>query len=199
MPMMQARWWIPYSLVWFRLLLAPVFVAGYFLDASPWLCVALLVAGIISDIFDGVLARRWGTSTLLLRRCDSNVDMVFYGVAGVIAVLLHAAWLAPWWFGLAAMFGFMIAQSVVNGVRFRQQPAYHMWSGKLWSIVLVVALIGLFLGRPMAWSIDALLALAIWNSIEGIIASLILPRPMADIPTVFHAIRIARRSMAAEE
>ncbi|MEI9998573.1 MAG: hypothetical protein WDO13_05100 [Verrucomicrobiota bacterium] len=32
----------------------------------------LLLAGLVSDIFDGVLARRWKTSTPALRRFDST-------------------------------------------------------------------------------------------------------------------------------
>jgi phosphatidylglycerophosphate synthase len=190
---MRAQQWIPFALVWFRLALAPIFAASAILQAPPWLYVAVLLAGIVSDIFDGVLARRWGTSTPLLRRCDSNVDTVFYGFAGVTAVLLHAAWLSPWRFGLAAMFLLMIAQNAINGVKFRQQPAYHMWSGKLWSIVLVIALISLFVDTPSVWAVNGLIALGIYNSIESIIASLILPRPMVDIPTVFHAVSIAKR------
>ncbi len=182
---------IPYGLVWFRLGLAPCFPLGYALEAAPWFFVVLLGAGIVSDIFDGVLARRWGTSSPRLRTWDSNVDTVFYGLAAITVVLLHAEFLAAWRGPLMVMFGLMIAQNVVNGVRFGRQPAYHMWSGKLWSIVLVVALIGLFLGRPSAWAVDVVVVLGIWNSVEGMVASLILATPMVDVPTVFHAVRIA--------
>ena len=189
---MSARTWVPYSLVGFRLLLAPLFIVGFLLSAPPWLYVGFLLTGIVSDIFDGVLARRWGTSTPALRRLDSNVDTVFYGLAGITVVMLHAAYLSAWRGGLMAMFAFMIAQNVVNGVRYGRQPAYHMWSGKLWSIVLVIALIGLFLNQPCAWVIDGLIALGIYNSIEGMVASLVLARPMTDIPTMFHAILLRR-------
>jgi hypothetical protein len=37
-----------------------------------------------------------------------------------------------------------------------------------------------------------MVALGVYNSLEDIIASLVLPTPMTDIPTVFHAIKIAR-------
>jgi phosphatidylglycerophosphate synthase len=194
---MSMRTWFPFGLVGFRLLLAPLFIVGLLSGVPPWFYVALLLAGIGSDIFDGVLARRWGTSTPSLRRFDSNVDSVFYGLAGVTVVFIHAAYLSPWRGGLSAMFLFMIAQNVVNGIRYRRQPAYHMWSGKLWSIVLVVALVGLFLNRPCAWAIDGLIALGIYNAIEGMVASLVLAKPMTDIPTMFHAIRIASAKKTA--
>jgi CDP-diacylglycerol---glycerol-3-phosphate 3-phosphatidyltransferase len=196
---MKAREWIPYAMVWFRLALAPIFAANYFIDGPAWVYVVALLGGMISDIYDGVLARRWGTSTPLLRRCDSNVDTIFYGFAGTVAVLHQAAWLSPWRYGIALMFLLMVAQNVINGVKFRQQPAYHMWSGKLWSIVLVIALISLFVNTPSAWAVTGLIVLGIYNSIEGIIASLILPKPMVDIPTVFHAMRIAANEKAESQ
>jgi CDP-diacylglycerol--glycerol-3-phosphate 3-phosphatidyltransferase len=183
---------IPWLLVWLRLLLTPCFIIGYFVGAPGWLYVVMLLVGILSDIFDGVLARRWGTSTPALRRFDSNTDTLFYGCSGLTAVLLNAAYLRPWWLGLLLMFGLMFAQNVLNGIRYRVQPSYHFYSGKLWSIVLVVTLSGLFLKRPLDWAIDGNIVLGIYNSVEGIIASLILSRPVTDIPTVFHAVKIAR-------
>jgi CDP-diacylglycerol---glycerol-3-phosphate 3-phosphatidyltransferase len=189
---MEPRTLIPYSLVWFRLLLAPAFWVGYALGADHRLYAGLLIAGIVSDIFDGVLARRWKTSTPKLRRFDSNVDSLFYGSSAILAASLFPAYLKPWWTGFLVMFLFLIAQNVVHGLRFREQPAYHMWSGKLWSIAIVVALTCLFLGRPPGWALDAIVVLGIYNCIEAMIASLILPRPMVDIPTVFHAIKIAK-------
>jgi CDP-diacylglycerol--glycerol-3-phosphate 3-phosphatidyltransferase len=187
---------IPWLLVWLRLVLAPCFVVGYFAGAPGWLYVAMLLVGIFSDIFDGVLARRWGTSTPALRRFDSNTDTLFYGCSGTVAVLLNADYLRPWWFGLLAMFALMIAQNVVNGIRYRVQPSYHFYSGKLWSIVLVITLSSLYLRHPLEWAITANIWLGIYNSIEGIIATLILPTPMTDIPTVFHALKIARGGAA---
>jgi CDP-diacylglycerol--glycerol-3-phosphate 3-phosphatidyltransferase len=185
---------IPYLLLCFRLLLAPVFWIGYAVEANPWLYAGLLWTGIISDIFDGVLARRWKISTPGLRRFDSNVDTIFYGCAAVVAALLHSANLHSWRTGFLVMFLFLIAQNLVHVFRFRAQPAYHMWSGKAWSIAIVVGLTLLFLGYTSQWALDAIVALGIYNCVEAIIASLILPRPMVDIPTVFHAIAIARRA-----
>jgi len=67
-----------------------------------------------------------------------------------------------------------------------------MWSGKLWSIALVIAMISLFLGDPSIWALNITITLAIYNSIEGIIASFISPKPLTDVPTIFHVIQIVR-------
>jgi phosphatidylglycerophosphate synthase len=181
---------IPFVLVWIRLALSPCFLIGYFAGGPGWLYVTMLLVGIVSDIFDGVLARRWNCVTPGLRRFDSNVDTLFYGLAGVTAVLLRSAFLSPWLIGFAVMFGLFLTQNVINGIRYGRQPSYHMWSGKLWSIALVVALTGLFINRPAAWAIDLVIVLGIYNSLEGIIASLISDKPVTDVRSVFDVIQL---------
>jgi phosphatidylglycerophosphate synthase len=71
-----SREWIPFGLLWLRLGLSVVFPAAFFLGGPGWLAVVALAVGLVSDIFDGVLARRWGTVTPKLRRYDSNVDTI---------------------------------------------------------------------------------------------------------------------------
>jgi CDP-diacylglycerol--glycerol-3-phosphate 3-phosphatidyltransferase len=183
---------IPFALVLLRFGLGPCFPAAYALGAPGWMYVVLLLAAIVSDILDGTLARRWDTVTPQLRRWDSNADSVCFGLAAITAVLLRADYLAPWRAALTVVFLLIIAQNVLNLVRYGRQPAYHMYSGKIWSIIFCVTLGLLFLHRPRAWALDLLIALSLYNSTENIVATILLPRPMTDIPTIFHAIRIAR-------
>lgn len=65
---------IPSILVGIRLIIAPALL----LDAldghtSIWFIVGYLVA-VLSDIFDGIIARRLGVSTVQLRQADSWAD-----------------------------------------------------------------------------------------------------------------------------
>jgi CDP-diacylglycerol--glycerol-3-phosphate 3-phosphatidyltransferase len=189
---------IPWLLALFRLSLAPIFPLGYFAGAGSWIYVTALVAGIFSDVFDGILARRWNCSTPALRRLDGNIDTIFYSSAGVVAVFLHAKTLLSWRMGLAIMFAFMVTQNLVSIFRYGRQPSYHMYSGKLWSIALVTALIGLFLSHSSRLALGIMIGLSIYNSLEDIVASLVLPKPMTDIPTVFHAVRLSRMMQSVD-
>ena len=62
---------LPFALTLLRLLLGPVALAGALMNVSRWIYLPLLVAGTLSDIFDGILARRLGVATPALRRFDS--------------------------------------------------------------------------------------------------------------------------------
>ena len=70
---------IPKGLILFRFLLAPVILAlAYFIgENSKIIIVVLMYLGLISDIFDGIIARRQNSSTEKLRRLDSQTDMIF--------------------------------------------------------------------------------------------------------------------------
>src|SRR6185369_7469648 len=78
---------VPFSLTILRLALAPAVLGIACGSQWKWAFVACLVAGFLSDIFDGILARRIGVATPALRRFDSATDLVFY------AALIWAAWI----------------------------------------------------------------------------------------------------------
>src|SRR5579862_6481746 len=69
---------VPFILTTFRLLLGPVALACALAGAPPIVYLPILAAGTLSDIFDGVLARRFNASTPALRRYDSVTDMIYY-------------------------------------------------------------------------------------------------------------------------
>ena len=56
--------------------------------APQWVYFPILVIGTLSDIFDGILARRLGVATQRLRRYDSVTDIVYY------LLILAAVWIA---------------------------------------------------------------------------------------------------------
>src|SRR5690242_14436081 len=74
-----SRWaTVPWWLIRLRLVLAPLLVAGAVLKlAGPVLATGLTIA-FLSDVFDGIIARRVGASTPELRVADSRADVIFY-------------------------------------------------------------------------------------------------------------------------
>lgn len=83
------------ALTLLRLALAPVVVALGLTRSGGAAVAVLLVAGFLSDVFDGVVARRTGTPTPNLRRLDSIVDTVFYLGIAAAAWMLHRTEIRP--------------------------------------------------------------------------------------------------------
>src|SRR5690348_12078511 len=73
----------PQLLVAFRAACAPALfiLACYGFDG--FVLAAVVVAAVISDVLDGVIARRMGTATPALRQADTIVDTIFFAAAGI--------------------------------------------------------------------------------------------------------------------
>ena len=82
----------PYLLIVFRFLLAPtILIFSYYAEESIarlWIIV-FIILGLLSDIFDGIIARQMGISTVKMRRMDSQTDLVFWLSIGIACYHLN--------------------------------------------------------------------------------------------------------------
>ncbi len=76
---------IPIALILLRLLIAPIILSlAYFIGEGAKISIVILMyLGLISDIFDGIIARKQNISTTKLRRMDSQTDMIFWLSIGI--------------------------------------------------------------------------------------------------------------------
>jgi phosphatidylglycerophosphate synthase len=179
------------SLTLTRLALAiPLVVFGRV--RASGITVAILIAiGFVSDIYDGVIARRFGVVTEGLRRLDSAADTVFYLAAMFCAWRLHESTiLANRWL-VVGVVGTLVLNHLVEFIKFRRESSYHAWLAKTWGIVLFVALVFLFAGNNDAL-IPWALGFGLLSHAENLAITLALPVWQHDVPTIFHAVSIRR-------
>ena len=127
---------VPPALVALRVALGPLILLGVARQWSGATLVAALAAGVLSDIFDGIIARRLGTATPALRQADSAADVVFW-LCVLFAtdernggfLMRHAALLG------AFLLSELICQAV-SFARFRRPLATHTYAAKLWGLLL---------------------------------------------------------------
>jgi CDP-diacylglycerol--glycerol-3-phosphate 3-phosphatidyltransferase len=159
---------------------------------APWRPAlgACLIAAFLSDLFDGIVARRLRIATPTLRRLDSVADTAFYLGAAFAAWHLAPTAITSRLVPLAALGTLEVSRYALDFTRFRREASYHMWSSKLWGVVLFLGLFSLLaLGAD-----NVLVSAAVWLGIiadlEGLAISLVLPRWQTDVPTFWHAIRL---------
>jgi phosphatidylglycerophosphate synthase len=181
---------VPWILIIVRLLMAPVVLWNCFTIRSGPLFVIALSVAFVTDIYDGIIARRLGVATLALRRYNSIVDLLFY-----VAVLYCAWHLYP---GVIQYFAIpILALLILEGtcqaisfVRFHVPAATHTYSAKTWGILLFVSL-GTLLGagrpEPMLF---ITISFGFLVEIEVLTILLIIPRSSGDVHTLFHAFRL---------
>jgi phosphatidylglycerophosphate synthase len=184
---------IPWSLIIIRLVLGPVIAFAAFRTSTPqpWLAV-LFLAGPISDIFDGILARRFGTDTAALRISDTIVDIVFYlfVLMAIIAInapaVRHRIWL------IAAVIALEAARLLLDMLKFHRIASYHAYSAKLFGLLLMLAVGWLLCFRRDTWLVTVALLWGILSELEGFAFSILLPEWVHDVKSLPRALAIRR-------
>ena len=178
----------PQLLIAFRAACAPaIFVLACYRFPGSALA-TVVVAACLSDIFDGLIARRSGTATPALRYADTVVDTIFFVAAAIALGIAVPRAYQGHWLPLVTLIVVHVSRSTFELTKYGRIAPYHMWSSKVLGLLLVAALVTAFAtGRP-----TALLGIALWfgvvNELEGFLASLVLREWCSDVPTIFHAV-----------
>ena len=160
-----------------------------------WIAGCTLIA-IFSDIYDGIIARRLHIDTPTLRRYDTFADTIFYLAIAWAAWRLHPEAIRENATIFIALFSLEILRYVFDFAKFRREASYHMYSSKLWGLVLGAATVVLFALGTSGWLFRIALLLGIICNLEGLVISFVLPRWMHDVPTIAHALRLRRHPPA---
>ena len=105
---------------------------------------SFVVTALLSDIFDGVLARRWRCDTPAVRVFDSLVDTFFYLCAAV------ALWIGQpqlWRENAVLLLAVLLAEAANQGfslAKFGKPASYHSYIAKTWGLVLASAVVAMF-------------------------------------------------------
>ncbi len=183
---------LPWALVAFRVAASPVLLLDAADGSVSGLFLPLFLAAFLSDILDGILARRWGVETAALRSADSLADIALYGCVAASAWIAKRPLVEPY---LGPILGVLALQGlawIVDLEKYGRLSSYHCWSAKAWGVAQATAAVALFgFDRTGAW-LWAAIAVGVLNNLECIAITSILPTWIHDVPSVFHARRIAR-------
>jgi CDP-diacylglycerol--glycerol-3-phosphate 3-phosphatidyltransferase len=184
------------GLVAFRLLLAPlILLLGLFRVAPGWVFVVLMTAGILSDIFDGIIARRLGVATALLRRMDSQADLLFWTSIFVAASRLHPDIVSRHAPELIALLVSEALCYVVSFIRFRRQTSTHSYLAKTFGVGLFIGMLAILGFGQGGLPVHVMSGIGLLANADVVLIILLLPQWDHDIPSSLHALR--RRRAAA--
>lgn len=185
---------LPLALIYSRLLLGAALLALGYGRAPHWggWAVALLALGVLTDVLDGVVARRLGVSTEQLRRLDSTIDQVFWVLAVGAAYLGCPGFFRQYAGPLLALLGAEALIYAVSFVRFRREVATHTFGAKAWVLVSLGALGQLYLSCAAGWLFWACIGLGLLTRLEIVGILLVLRRWATDVPTLYHAWQLRR-------
>jgi CDP-diacylglycerol--glycerol-3-phosphate 3-phosphatidyltransferase len=193
---------VPATLIATRFLLGPVLLwvaldckgQHGMLYACPWFIVGFTVA-FMSDVFDGIIARRLGSVTEALREYDGWVDTWFYCWIAISAWLTHTATILTFRLPLLLVLSTQLLAWIIDWIKYRRFSNYHAYSSKAWGVTLFVACIALFGFDYAGITLWFTIIIGIISHMEEIAMTLTLPHWTYDVPSIVHALRIRQQEI----
>lgn len=179
---------IPAALIWFRLLAGLLIIRLAFTDADRGWIVLLMTTGLLSDIFDGIIARRLNISTQTLRRLDSSVDQVFWLSIVVATYIINPVFYKENWVSIVIL---LLAEAlcyVVCYLRFRKEVATHAIASKIWTLILFATLVDIVLNSTSNFWFQLCFYSGLLTRLEVLSILLLIREWTNDVPSVYHAI-----------
>jgi CDP-diacylglycerol--glycerol-3-phosphate 3-phosphatidyltransferase len=176
---------LPFLLTTLRLLLGPVALGCALTNVPRWVYLPILITATLSDIYDGVFARRFGVATPALRRYDSVTDVIYYLFILAAVFLLCKPAITQNWPFIALILLSEAGGILVSFIRFGKYPATHSYLAKFYGLCLIGSLIALLVFNASGWVIIALTIVALITNTEIIIIHFIMDSPPVDVRSIF--------------
>lgn len=183
---------IPLILIYSRLFIGfgIIILSVLHIDNYAFLSISLLTIGLLTDVFDGIIARKLNISSEKLRRLDSGIDQVFF-ISVAIATYIQC----PDFFKLNLMKLIVLFSAealiyLVSYIKFKKEIATHSIGAKIWTLILFATLVEIMVHCKSVVLFELCLWIGLLTRLEILAIILILKKWTNDVPTIYHAIRL---------
>lgn len=185
---------IPTALIYSRLLIGFIILALSVFSSSNYsfFAISLLSLGLLTDVFDGIIARKLNVSSEKLRRLDSAIDQIFFLSVVAATYIQCAQFFENNVLKLSLLIGTEIFTYVVSYIKFRKEIATHSIGAKIWTLFLFASLVEIIghCNSTLLFNLCFWIGLLTRLEIIGIV--LALRKWTNDVPTFYHAVKLRK-------
>lgn len=176
--------------MYLRLILGFVIVSLSYFQVSSFrmIIVLLIILGVLTDIFDGIIARKLNISTQKLRRMDSSVDQVFWICTLIGAYLICGDFFNANYLKLLILLAVEGLTYVVSFIRFKKEVATHAILSKIWTLTIMGVLIQVIISCNSLMLFNICFYLGVFSRLEIIAILIVLKNWTNDVPSLYHAV-----------
>lgn len=157
--------------------------------------ILLLTVGLLTDIFDGRIARQLNVSTEKLRRLDSTIDQLFFISFAVATYIQCPEFFTTNAVELTVLLGVESLIYLVCYIKFRKEVATHSIGAKIWTLLLFGTLIQVIVQCQSIILFSFCFWVGLLTRIEILAILLILKEWTNDVPTFYHSIQLRQGKM----
>jgi CDP-diacylglycerol--glycerol-3-phosphate 3-phosphatidyltransferase len=149
-----------------------------------------LAAGFLSDLLDGMIARRSNTVTAKLREMDGRTDVWFMVWIAASAWRTRPEIVIAYQAPLLLVLGTQILSWIIDLLKYRRFSNYHAYSAKAWGATIFATTLMWFGSGPVEIFLWSVVVFGMICTLEEIAITLTLPNWRHDVNSLFHALRL---------
>lgn len=157
-----------------------------------WIAIILISYGLLSDIFDGIIARQVNVSNEKLRRLDSSADQFFFICTAVAAYIYVPSFFENNWLKISLLLGVEALCYLVSFIKFRKEVATHSIGAKIWTLFLFATLVQVIAQGQSILLFEICFWTGILSRAEIIAILLTLKKWTNDVPSIVHAFQLRK-------
>lgn len=183
---------IPKLLIFLRLVigLTIIVLSSFHIDNYKAIAITLLTIGLLTDIFDGIIARQLNISTQKLRRLDSTIDQVFFISVAVATYIQRPEFFTTNILKLSILIGVEALTYLISFLKFRKEIATHSIGAKVWTLLLFATLIQIIVQGQSTILFNLCFWIGLLTRLEIIAIILTLKKWTNDVPSFYHSLKL---------
>lgn len=183
---------LPIALIYSRLVIGLTIILLSYLKVENYKIIAIILfsIGLLTDIFDGIIARQLNVSTQTLRRLDSSIDQLFFISFAFATFIQCPDFFKSNFSKLVILLGFEGLTYLVCFLKFRKEIATHSMGAKIWTLLLFATLIELILQCQSVILFNISFWVGLLTRLEIMAIILTLKKWTHDVPSIYHSIQL---------
>ena len=182
---------IPNLISSYRLLVFPLIL--YFIIAgNEKLFAIFLIINLLTDLIDGVIARRFHMETELGAKLDSFADNFTYLLAFAGLFVFKMDDLRPHLVSFILFIGMLVLTVIVSLIKFRKFPSFHLYMTKISGYIQGAFFISIFSLGFFAPLYYLMITWAIIGALEHIAIQMVIPEMRSNVKGLYWVLKEKR-------
>lgn len=185
---------IPIALIYSRIIIGISIctLALFHISDYKVYAIVLLIIGLLTDIFDGIIARRLNISSEKLRRLDSVADQIFWVLIAIATFIECPDFFRTNYIKLIILISVEALTYLICYWKFNKEVATHAISSKIWTLLLFSTLIQIIATTNSSTLFQICFYVGVITRFEIILILFILKKWTNDVPSFYHAILLRK-------
>ncbi len=185
-------WNLPNIISLYRIMAVPLLL--YFcISGKIELFTWFLLASLISDILDGLIARIFNMKTEFGAFLDSTADMATFVVAIIGFFIFQRPFLHAHWVAIVVVLGAYLFEVLVALIRYGRISSFHTLLNRINAYAQGIFIMSLFLFGYNGWIFYPLIALSLLAYLEEVVMIALLKEWQPNIHSLYFVLKVRRQ------